>query len=48
VIRNGEHDFDGMEAGEADMMAEWLLEKFWEAHDAVMDKIGNQIIKKAQ
>lgn len=47
VIRNGEHDFDGMEAGEADMMAEWLLEKFWEAHDAVMDRIGDRIIQKA-
>lgn len=41
AIVDGEPDFDGMEAGEADMMAEWLLEHFWEAHDTVMEKIGH-------
>ncbi len=43
VYRNGEPDFDGMEAGEADMMAEWLMNQFWPAHDAVMEKIGSKI-----
>ena len=45
VMNHGERDLDGMEAGEADMMAEWLLNKFKEAYDAVMAKIGNQLIR---
>ena len=45
VMKHGERDLDGMEAGEADMMAEWLLNKFREAYDAVMEKIGHQLIR---
>ena len=47
VLRHGEHDIDGMEAGEADMMAEWLVNQFWEAHDAVMAKIGDRLVRDA-
>lgn len=45
VMSHGERDLGGMEAGEADMMAEWLLEKFREAYEAVMAKIGHQLIR---
>ena len=45
VMKHGERDLDGMEAGEADMLAEWLLNKFREAYDAVMEKIGHQLIR---
>lgn len=42
---HGERDICGMEAGEADMMAEWLLEKFPEAYESVMAKVGDILIR---
>lgn len=46
VIKDGETDFGGMEAGEADMMAEWLLNSFQEAYDKVMAQIGGTLIRE--
>lgn len=36
-------DFDGLEEGEAEVMAEWLLDHFKGAYDAVMAKIGHKL-----
>ena len=36
-------DFDGLEAGEAEVMAEWLLGMFKGAYEAVMAKIGDKL-----
>ena len=35
----------GMSESEADVLSEWLLEHFWEAHDQVMAKIGYKMEK---
>lgn len=43
VIINDECDFGGMEESEADVLAEWLLDHFWEAHQAVMDRMGDRL-----
>lgn len=45
TMEDGEPDIGGMEPGEAEMMTEWLLEHFWEAHNAVMAKIGHQLTR---
>lgn len=37
------YDFGGLEPGEADIMANWMVENFWPWHDAVMAKIGDRL-----
>lgn len=39
-------DIGGMSASEAEVVVEWLLENFWEAHDQVMEKIGHKLIRR--
>ena len=43
---DGECDIDGLEEGEADVLADWLLEHFWEAHNTVMKKIGHRLVMR--
>lgn len=40
-------DFDGLEAGEAEVMAEWLLSKFREAYEAILTKVGHKLVEGA-
>lgn len=40
-------DFDGMPESEADVLAEWLLDHFWEAHNMVMAAIGHKLKKSS-
>jgi len=46
VISNGERDIGPMSEGEADVLADWLVDHFWEAHDAVMARIGRRLVKR--
>jgi len=44
IMKEKNADLVGMEAGEADMMAEWLLEKFGEAYCSVMAKVKDRLV----
>ena len=45
TVRDGEPDFGGMSEGEADVLAEWLLDNFWAAHDQVLIKVRHRLMK---